>query len=51
MRYEDVAQPEPAAREVLIKADAIGVNCVDIMRRSVGIVKLIRVLVKRRRSE
>jgi NADPH2:quinone reductase len=34
MRYEDVAQPEPATREVLIKADAIGVNYVDIMRRS-----------------
>ena len=31
MRNEDVAQPEPAAREVLIKADAIGVNYVDIM--------------------
>ncbi|MDP7303427.1 MAG: alcohol dehydrogenase catalytic domain-containing protein, partial [Pirellulaceae bacterium] len=34
MRYENVSQPEPAAHEVLIKADAIGVNYVDIMRRS-----------------
>jgi len=34
MRYEEIPQPTPAAPEVLIKADAIGVNYVDIMRRS-----------------
>lgn len=34
MRYQQVSQPEPAAGEVLIKAEAIGVNYVDIMRRS-----------------
>lgn len=26
MRYMEIAQPQPAANEVLIKADAIGVN-------------------------
>ena len=31
MKCEEIVQPEPAAREVLIKADAIGVNYVDIM--------------------
>lgn len=34
MRYEEIPQPTPAASEVLIKADSIGVNYVDIMRRS-----------------
>ena len=34
MRYEEIAQPKPAPHEVLIKADAIGVKYVDIMRRS-----------------
>ena len=34
MQYQDIAQPEPAAREVLIQADAIGVNHADTMRRS-----------------
>ena len=34
MRYEEVAQPVPARGEVLIQADAIGVNYVDTMRRS-----------------
>jgi len=34
MKYEEIPQPTPDAREVLIKAEAIGVNYVDIMRRS-----------------
>jgi NADPH2:quinone reductase len=34
MQYVEIAQPEPAAREVLVKAEAIGVNYVDTMRRS-----------------
>lgn len=34
MRYEEIAQPEPSRGEVLIKAEAIGVNYVDTMRRS-----------------
>ncbi len=34
MRYDEVPQPEPTEREVLIRADAIGVNYVDTMRRS-----------------
>ena len=34
MRYEEIAKPEPDAGEVLIKAEAIGVNYVDTMRRS-----------------
>jgi NADPH2:quinone reductase len=34
MKHEEIPQPTPAAREVLIKADAIGVNYVDTMRRS-----------------
>ena len=34
MQFEEVASPEPAANEVLIKTEAIGVNYVDTMRRS-----------------
>ena len=34
MRYEETARPEPAAGEVLVGAEAIGVNYVDTMRRS-----------------
>jgi NADPH:quinone reductase len=34
MQYEEVPEPKPASREVLIKAEAIGVNYVDVMRRS-----------------
>ncbi len=34
MRYEEVPRPEPAAGEVLVQAEAIGVNYVDTMRRS-----------------
>jgi NADPH2:quinone reductase len=34
MKYEEIAKPEPAAGEVLIKTEAIGVNYVDTMRRS-----------------
>ncbi len=34
MRYDEVPRPEPAAGEVLINAEAIGVNFVDTMRRS-----------------
>jgi len=34
MQYVEIPQPEPAAGEVLIAAEAIGVNYVDIMRRS-----------------
>ena len=34
MRYEEIDRPEPAAGEVLIEAEAIGVNYVDTMRRS-----------------
>lgn len=34
MEYEEIAKPQPAAGEVLIKTEAIGVNYVDIMRRS-----------------
>ncbi len=34
MRYEEVVRPEPAAGEVLVQAEAIGVNYVDTMRRS-----------------
>lgn len=34
MTYEEIPKPEPAAGEVLIKAEAIGVNYVDTMRRS-----------------
>jgi NADPH2:quinone reductase len=34
MRYEEIPRPEPAAGEVLVRAEAIGVNFVDTMRRS-----------------
>ncbi|MCA9067338.1 MAG: NADPH:quinone oxidoreductase family protein, partial [Planctomycetaceae bacterium] len=34
MQYEEVPNPNPASNEVLIKAEAIGVNYVDTMRRS-----------------
>ncbi|MCH8150673.1 MAG: alcohol dehydrogenase catalytic domain-containing protein [Planctomycetes bacterium] len=34
MRYEEVPQPKPTAGDVLIQAEAIGVNYVDTMRRS-----------------
>jgi NADPH2:quinone reductase len=34
MQYEEVPRPEPAVAEVLIEAEAIGVNFVDAMRRS-----------------
>jgi len=34
MQYEVIAQPVPATGEVLIEAEAIGVNYVDTMRRS-----------------
>lgn len=34
MRYEEMPRPEPAAGEVLVRAEAIGVNYVDTMRRS-----------------
>ena len=33
MRYEEVSPPKPADNEVLIQAQAIGVNYVDTMRR------------------
>ena len=34
MQYEEVPEPKPGSRKVLIKAEAIGVNYVDVMRRS-----------------
>ena len=34
MQYEEVSQPKPTAGDVLIQAEAIGVNYVDTMRRS-----------------
>lgn len=34
LRYEAVPEPKPASGEVLVKAEAIGVNFVDTMRRS-----------------
>jgi NADPH2:quinone reductase len=34
MRYEEIPRPEPADEEVLVRAEAIGVNFVDTMRRS-----------------
>lgn len=34
MCYEEVARPEPGAGEVVVQAEAIGVNYVDTMRRS-----------------
>ncbi|MEO1993897.1 MAG: NADPH:quinone oxidoreductase family protein [Planctomycetaceae bacterium] len=34
MRYEEIPQPKPQPDEVLIEAEAIGVNYVDTMRRS-----------------
>lgn len=34
MQYEEIPLPEPEAGEVLIEAEAIGVNYVDTMRRS-----------------
>ena len=34
MQYDEIPRPKPAAGEVLIKAEAIGVNYVDTMRRS-----------------
>jgi NADPH:quinone reductase len=34
MQLEEIPQPEPAAQEVVIEAEAIGVNFVDTMRRS-----------------
>jgi NADPH2:quinone reductase len=34
MQYETVSDPTPAAGEVLVRAEAIGVNFVDTMRRS-----------------
>jgi NADPH2:quinone reductase len=34
MQYETVPDPAPAAGEVLVRAEAIGVNFVDTMRRS-----------------
>lgn len=34
MRYAEIARPEPSTHEVLIEAEAIGVNYVDTMRRS-----------------
>ena len=33
MKYEEIAKPEPAAGEVLIQAEAIGVNYVDAAYR------------------
>lgn len=34
MQYEELSQPKPSSGEVLIQAEAIGVNYVDTMRRS-----------------
>lgn len=34
MQYEEIARPEPGPGELLIAAEAIGVNYVDTMRRS-----------------
>ena len=34
MQYEEIHRPQPAAGDVLIEAQAIGVNYVDVMRRS-----------------
>jgi len=34
MQYAEIPRPEPAAGEILVEAEAIGVNYVDTMRRS-----------------
>ncbi len=34
LRYEDVAQPSPAAGQVLVKVEAAGVNYIDVYQRN-----------------
>jgi NADPH2:quinone reductase len=34
MRYQEVDRPDPGPGEVLVRAEAVGVNYVDVMRRS-----------------
>jgi len=34
LRYEDVPQPSPAAEQVLVKVEAVGVNYIDVYQRT-----------------
>src|SRR5436309_7504605 len=34
LRYEDVPQPSPAAVQVLVKVEAVGVNYIDVYQRT-----------------
>ena len=34
MRYEELPTPEPKPDEILVRTEAVGINFVDVMRRS-----------------